>query len=154
MVPAGTNTFLGLQTAFPAETRSVGTHTSIFTTNMGTLQQWRSIQGALRVELHRLQHRVNFINAQVGDKKVCPPVLSKVCRTESNPSRFTLDRSCSAETAVGHAPPGSPEKAARKKHLPFQLTLSHHATRQRTGHASAERQKKVAMLSPQATKDF
>ena len=85
---------LGLQRAFPAEIRSMRTQTSICTTDMGTLQQWRSIQGAYWVELHRLQHRINFIIAQIGfqelgQQNVCPPMLSKVCRTESNPSRLT-----------------------------------------------------------------
>ena len=46
----------GLQTSLHAETRSVGSQTSIFSTHLGTMQQWRSIQGAYRVGLQRLQH--------------------------------------------------------------------------------------------------
>ena len=52
-----------------------------------------------------------------GQQNVCPPVLSKVCRTKSHSITLdmdTLDRSCRAEAAVGFAPIGSPEKAARE----------------------------------------
>ena len=35
----------------------------------GTLQQWRSIHAAYRVELQRLQHRVNFIIEDIGNEE-------------------------------------------------------------------------------------
>ena len=60
---------LRLQTAFPAETRSVGTQTSIFTTDMCAAQQWRSIQGAYQVELQRLQNRINLIITQISKQE-------------------------------------------------------------------------------------
>ena len=49
---------VGLQTASPAETRSVATQTANFTTDMGSLQPWRSIQAACRIELQGPQHRI------------------------------------------------------------------------------------------------
>ena len=50
-------------------TRTVGSQTSIFTTDLGILQQWRSIQGAYLVELLRLQHRIYFIFAHIGKEE-------------------------------------------------------------------------------------
>ena len=64
---------LGLQTASPTATRSVTTHTTSFTMHKGSLQQWRYIQGACRIELHRLQHRVSQIITQTRDPKQKAP---------------------------------------------------------------------------------
>ena len=47
-----------------------GSHTSIFISDLGTLQQWRFTQGAWRVELRRLQHRFNFIGKE---EQACRP---------------------------------------------------------------------------------
>ena len=56
---------LGLQTASPTATRSVATEATNFTTDMGSLQQWRSIQAAYRIEFQRLTASVRQI-AQTG----------------------------------------------------------------------------------------
>ena len=162
------------QTAFPAEIRSVGTQTSIFTTDMGTSQQWRSTQGAHGVELQRLQHRTNLIITQIGKLEQGATESLSTGALHGSQDRIksitldidTLDRSCSAETAVGFAPTGS---SPRKKNPPFSSftrkslkrqsspldfdTGSHHRIpRQRT--TTPTDHKEVATLSPQDTKDF
>ena len=87
-------------------TRSVGSPTSIFTTDLGTLQQWRSIQPAYRLELQRLQHRIH--HQWDGARCSRAPVSGR-------PAEFgirsitldmdALDRGCSAETAMGYLRP-------------------------------------------------
>ena len=87
---------------------------------MGSLQQWRSVQGAYRVELQRFPHRVRLrrlADKSRGQRNVCPPVPLQGLRdriTSITLDMHTLDRSCSAEAAVGFAPIGSPEKAAKE----------------------------------------
>ena len=85
---------LGLQTASPVETRSEVTQTAIFTTDVGSWKLSRSIQGACRIELQRLQHRISHILRRLAAKirrqlKVCPPALSKFRTTVSSLSRWT-----------------------------------------------------------------
>ena len=114
---------LGLQTSSHAERRSVGSQTSVFTANLGTLQQCRSTQGAYQVELERLQHRINFIIAQIGQQELGATERQSTIALQSLQDRITsitldkdaLDRRCSAETAVGFVQTGSLEKSAKKE---------------------------------------
>ena len=102
---------------------SVGSQTSVFTANLGTLQHCRSTQGAYQVELERLQHRINFIIAQIGQQELGATERQSTIALQSLQDRIqsitldkdALDRRCSAETAVGFAQTGSPEKSAKKE---------------------------------------
>ena len=54
-------TRLAAQSSNQKSTKNIiGTRTSVFTTDLGPLQQWRSIQAAYGVALQRVQHRINF----------------------------------------------------------------------------------------------
>ena len=94
----------GPQTATPTTTRQK----HHFSMDLGSLQQWRSIQEACRIELQTLQapHQSDYRTYLLHD------------RIKS----FTLDmdafnQSCSAEAAVGFEQVGSREPSAKDKKL-------------------------------------
>ena len=98
---------VGSQASLEVETRSVGFQSSVFTTDLGTLQQWRSVQGAYRLESQGLQHRINFIIEETGkepgaaERQSTDDLQSLHARIRSTTRDMdALDRSCSAESAV------------------------------------------------------
>ena len=119
-------------------TRSLGSQTSIHTTDIGTLQQWRSTHGAYRVELQRLQHRIDLLTGHVGKDEPGTPERQSTDDLQSLQARIrsiTCDmdalRSSSALTAVGFLPAGhhsNPQScslcSAGKQAAPIKITAS------------------------------
>ena len=78
----------------------------------GTLQQWRSIHAAYRVELQRLQHRVNFIIEDIGNEE--PGAAGRQSTDDLQGLHIWIisitrdmdpvGRSCSAEATLGFQP--------------------------------------------------
>ena len=86
--------------------------TSLFTTDLGTLQQWRSIQASYRLEIQRLQNRINFIIEDISKEEPGAAGRQSTVDLQNLQARIgsitrdmgALDRSCSAETAMGFLP--------------------------------------------------
>ena len=92
--------------------RTVGSQTSTCTTDLGDLQQWGTIQAPHRLELQRLQHRINIIIQDVceggpaaaghqptGDFQCLQTRINSIIRDMD-----ALCRSYSAEAAAGFLP--------------------------------------------------
>ena len=94
--------------------RSATTQTASFTTDKGSLQQWRSTQGAWRIALQKLQNRI-----------------SQIIRNRITLDMDALNRSCSAEAAVGFELVGSLDAVIKGKKLDRPAPLNKPATRNR-----------------------
>ena len=94
--------------------------------------QWRSCPAAYRVELRRLQHRINFFSCDIGKEVSKDDLLSLQARIRSiTRDMDTLGRSSSAETAMGFLPasdnPSSQPcslRSADRQTAPIRITAS------------------------------